>query len=106
MSTEFKPQATLIEVLTEGQFVWYTRDELKKLCGIGQGVVNEAISDLLRVNIIIAKGGNGQNNTRKYALASRVKGEVVNGSKVISIKPLKGYHDYLFNKMHLCNSVR
>lgn len=106
MNTEFKPQKLMIEILTEGQFVWYTRDELKKLCGLGQGVVNEAISNLLRANIIIGKGGNGQSNPKKYALASRVNGEVVNGSKVINKKPLTGYHDYLFSKMHLCNLTR
>ena len=103
---QFKPQQTMIEILTEGQFVWYTRDERKKLCGLGQGVVNETISDLLRVNVIVGKGGNGQSNPKKYALASRINGEIVNGSKVISIKPLTGYEDYLFNKMHLCNSIR
>ncbi len=106
MNVEFKFQQTIIEILTEGQFVWYTRDEIKKLTGLNQGVINESISKLLIINMVISKGGNGQSNPRKYALSSRVKGEIVNGSKVVSIKPLKGYHDYLFSKMHLCNSTR
>lgn len=103
---QFKPQQTMIEILTEGQFVWYTRDELKKLCGLGQGVTNETISDLLRVNVIVGKGGNGQSNPKKYALASRINGEIVQGSKVVSIKPLVGYEKWLRSRMDLCNSTR
>jgi hypothetical protein len=102
----YQPQKVMIDVLTEGQFVWYTRDELKKLCGIGQGITNETISDLLRLNIIVSKGGNGQSNPRKYALSSRINGQVINGSKVVSNKPLIGYEKWLRARMDLCNSTR
>jgi hypothetical protein len=105
MST-FKPKEQLIEIMTEGQFVWYTRNELKKLSAIGQGAINDAINDMIRMKVLMVKGGNGLSNPKKYALRSRVNGEIVQGSKVISIKPLKDYHNYLFSKMHLCNSTR
>lgn len=106
MNVEFEFKKNIIDILTEGQFVWYTRDEIKKLSGLNQGVINEAISKLLITNILISKGGNGQSNPRKYALSSRVKGEVVHGSKVVNNKPLVGYEKWLRARMDLCNSTR
>lgn len=97
---------TLRQILMEGQFVWYTRDELKKLSGYTQPNVNDALNEMIRMKMIEVKGGHGAHSPRKYALKSRINGEIVNGSKVVSNKPLVGYHEYLFAKMHLCNLSR
>jgi hypothetical protein len=97
---------TLRQILMEGQFVWYTRDELKKLSGYTQPNVNDALNEMIRMKMIEVKGGHGANSPRKYALKSRINGEVIEGSKVVSRKPLVGYEKWIRARMDLCNSTR
>lgn len=103
---KFNPRETVRTILMEGQFVWHTRDELKTLSGLSLPNLHEAINEMIRMKMIEIKGGHGQHNPKKYALKSRINGEIVNGSKVISIKPLVGYEKWLRSRMELCNSTR
>ena len=54
-SMKFHPRETVRTILMEGQFVWYTRDELKSLSGLSLPNLHEAINEMIRMKMIETK---------------------------------------------------